>query len=114
MSKSNNLSNISIFSPDISVYSLSTLNNVSKSYNKKSKIYRGPTISAYNRQSLGTIPSNIENILYMKKDGDIVRYSFNINDTLNKNNNNNYNNDSKISDNSSFKSKTLNTPKLKQ
>ena len=114
MSKSNNLSNISIFSPDISVYSLSTLNNVSKSYNKKSKIYRGPTISAYNRQSLGTIPSNIENILYMKKDGDIVRYSFNINDTLNKNNNNNNynNNDSKISDNSSFKSKTLNTPKL--
>jgi hypothetical protein len=109
----NNLSNLSIFSPDISVYSLSTLNNVSKSYNKKSKIYRGPTISAYNRQNLGTIPSNIENILYMKKDGDIVRYSFNINDSFNKNNNsnNNDNNMSKISD-SSFKNKSIQSQKL--
>jgi hypothetical protein len=113
MSKSNNISNVSIFSPDVSVYSLSTLNNISKSYNKKSKIYRGPIISAYNRQSLGTIPSNIENILYMKKDGDIVRYSFNINDSFNKNNNNNlnHNNDSKISENSNFKSKSINSPK---
>ena len=46
------------------------------------KLYRGPVISAYNRQSLGTIPSAVENILFQKKNGEVLKYSFSLNNNL--------------------------------
>ena len=46
------------------------------------KLYRGPVISAYNRQSLGTIPSAVENILFQKKDGEVLKFSFSLNNNL--------------------------------
>ena len=46
------------------------------------KLYRGPVISAYNRQSLGTIPSAVENILFQKKNGEVLKFSFSLNNNL--------------------------------
>ena len=44
------------------------------------KIYHGPLYTAYNRKTLGSIPSSTENILYQKNNGEILRFSFNINE----------------------------------
>ena len=46
------------------------------------KLYRGPISSAYNRQSLGSIPSAVENILFQRKDGQILKFSFSLNNNL--------------------------------
>ena len=59
-------------------------NNVTK----LGKIYRGPIYTAYNRKTIGSIPSSIENVLFQTNKGEILRYSYNINE-----------NDSKINDN---------------
>ena len=46
----------------------------------KGKILNIPIINAYNRKNLGAIPSSIENILHKRKNGDIIRFSFNVNE----------------------------------
>ena len=46
----------------------------------KGKILQIPIINAYNRKNLGAIPSTIENILHKRNNGDIIRFSFNVNE----------------------------------
>ena len=50
----------------------------------RGKILNIPIINAYNRKNLGSIPSTIENILHKRNNGDIIRFSFNINETSEK------------------------------
>jgi hypothetical protein len=61
------------------------------------KLYRGPISSAYNRQSLGSIPSAVENILFQRKDGQILKFSFSLNNNLRYNDEDNSNEETKDS-----------------
>ena len=85
--KTNKTTQVTIYSPKHAI----TSNTIRKKL-RYGKLYTGPISNAFNRKSLGSIPSSIENILFQNKNGDILKFSFNVNESNSKNENNKINN----------------------
>ena len=74
-------SQVTIYPPKLKTKSsISQDFSLNKSTTKLGKIYRGPIYTAYNRKTIGSIPSTIENILFQTNKGEILRCSYNINE----------------------------------
>ena len=85
--KTNKTTQVTIYSPKHAI----TSNTIRKKL-RYGKLYTGPISNAFNRKSLGSIPSSIENILFQNKNGDILKFSFNVNESNSKNENYKINN----------------------
>ena len=80
--KTNKTTQVTIYSPNHSI----TSTTIGKKF-RYGKLYTGPISNAFNRKTLGSIPTSIENVLFQNKHGDIIRFSFNINESNSKNEN---------------------------
>ena len=78
----NKTTQVTIYSPNHSI----TSTTIGKKF-RYGKLYTGPISNAFNRKTLGSIPTSIENVLFQNKHGDIIRFSFNINESNSKNEN---------------------------
>ena len=85
--KADETSQVTIYSPRQTKESNFSKNNKKL---KPGKIIYGPNYTAFNRKSLGSIPSSIENILFQNKKGEIIKFSFNVNESKNNDNISNY------------------------
>lgn len=85
--KTDETSQVTIYSPRQTKESNFSKNNKKL---KPGKIIYGPNYTAFNRKSLGSIPSSIENILFQNKKGEIIKFSFNVNESKNNDNISNY------------------------
>ncbi len=85
--KADETSQVTIYSPRQTKESNFSKNNKKS---KPGKIIYGPNYTAFNRKSLGSIPSSIENILFQNKKGEIIKFSFNVNESKNNDNISNY------------------------
>ena len=80
--KTNKTTQVTIYSPNHSI----TTQTVGKKL-RYGKLHTGPIITAFNRKTLGSIPTSIENVLFQNKNGNILKFSFNINESKSKNEN---------------------------